>query len=35
MNIIKDNKLIFRLVEKKDWRDVYSLLNQLTELLGV
>jgi|TARA_R110001592_G_scaffold98243_2_gene280765 glucosamine-phosphate N-acetyltransferase len=34
MNIIKDNKLIFRLVEKKDWRDVYSLLNQLTELLG-
>jgi len=24
----------FRPVEKKDWRDVYFLLNQLTELLG-
>jgi hypothetical protein len=25
----------FRPVEKKDWRDVYFLLNQLTELLGI
>ncbi len=24
----------FRSIEKKDWRDVYFLLNQLTELLG-
>tara|TARA_R100001443_G_scaffold43795_1_gene56815 strand:- start:569 stop:991 length:423 start_codon:yes stop_codon:yes gene_type:complete len=24
----------FRPVEKKDWKDVYFLLNQLTELLG-
>lgn len=24
----------FRPVEKKDWRDIYFLLNQLTELLG-
>ena len=29
MNIIK-----FRPVEKKDWKNVYFLLNQLTELLG-
>ena len=27
-------ELEFRLVEKKDWKDVYFLLNQLTELLG-
>ena len=28
------NEITFRPVEKKDWKDVYFLLNQLTELLG-
>ena len=28
------NTIKFRPVEKKDWRNVYFLLNQLTELLG-
>jgi len=28
------NETTFRPVEKKDWKDVYFLLNQLTELLG-